>query len=96
MNRFRPNLVVGGCEPFAEDGWSLVRIGRLTLRAVKPCARCVITTVDQETAAKGKEPLRTLARFRRAGNKVLFGQNLIHDKTGTLRVGDPVEILQTL
>ena len=95
MNRFRPNLVVGGCEPFAEDGWSLVRIGRLTFRVVKPCARCAITTVDQESAAKGKEPLRTLARFRRAGNKVLFGQNLIHDETGTLRIGDPVEILQT-
>ncbi len=96
MNRFRPNLVVRGCEPFAEDGWRGVRIARVTFRVVKPCARCTITTVDQESATKGKEPLRTLARFRRAGNKVLFGQNLIHDKTGTLRVGDPVEILQTL
>ena len=95
MNRFRPNLVVGGCEPFAEDGWSLVRIGRLTFRVVKPCARCTITTVDQESATKGKEPLRTLARFRRAGNKVLFGQNLIHDASGTLHIGDPVQILQT-
>ena len=94
MNRFRPNLVVGGSEPFAEDGWSLVRIGRLTFRVVKPCARCTITTVDQESATKGKEPLRTLARFRRAGNKVLFGQNLIHNNSGTLRTGDPVEILQ--
>jgi MOSC domain-containing protein len=95
MNRFRPNLVVGGCEPFAEDDWRSVRIGSITLRAVKPCARCTITTVDQETAATGKEPLRTLARFRRAGNKVLFGQNLIHDTTGTLRVGDPVEVVKT-
>jgi uncharacterized protein YcbX len=95
MNRFRPNLVVGGCEPFAEDGWRRVCIGRLTFRVVKPCARCTITTVDQESATKGKEPLRTLARFRRAGNKVHFGQNLIHDETGSLRVGDPVEILQT-
>jgi uncharacterized protein YcbX len=94
MNRFRPNLVVGGCEPFAEDGWRLIRIGSITLRVVKPCARCTITTVDQETAARGKEPLRTLADFRRAGNKVLFGQNLIHDDTGTLRAGDPVEVVQ--
>ena len=94
MNRFRPNLVVGGCEPFAEDGWRGVRIGQLTFRVVKPCARCTITTVDQESATKGKEPLRTLARFRRAGNKVLFGQNLIHNETGTLRIGDPVQILQ--
>ena len=94
MDRFRPNLVVGGCEPFAEDGWRLVRIGRITLRVVKPCARCAITTVDQRTAATGKEPLRTLARFRRVGNKVLFGQNLIHDATGALHTGDPVEVVE--
>ena len=95
MNRFRPNLVVRGCEPFAEDGWRLVRIGQITLRVVKPCARCTITTVDQTTVAVGKEPLRTLARFRRAGTKVHFGQNLIHDETGTLHLGDPVEIIRT-
>lgn len=95
VNRFRPNLVVGDCEPFAEDGWRLIRIGEITLRVVKPCARCTITTVDQRTAVTSKEPLRTLARFRRAGNKVLFGQNLIHDHTGTLRTGDPVEVVQT-
>jgi uncharacterized protein YcbX len=94
MNRFRPNLVVRGCEPFAEDGWRLIRIGTMTFRVAKPCARCTITTVDQETAATSKEPLRTLARFRRAGNKVLFGQNLIHDATGALRVGSPVEVVQ--
>jgi uncharacterized protein len=94
MNRFRPNLVVQGCEPFAEDGWRLIRIGEITLRVAKPCARCVITTVDQGTATTGKEPLRTLARFRRAGEGVLFGQNLIHEDMGTLRVGDPVDVLQ--
>ncbi len=94
MDRFRPNLVVSGCEPFAEDSWKLVRVGELTLRVVKPCARCVITTVDQATAAKGKEPLRTLATFRKHGTKVLFGQNLIHDGTGTLRAGDTVEVLE--
>jgi uncharacterized protein YcbX len=95
MNRFRPNLVIGGCEPFAEDGWSRVRIGSITFRVVKPCSRCAITTVDQTTAATSKEPLHTLARFRRVGTKVLFGQNLIHDATGTLHTGDPVEILHT-
>ena len=94
MNRFRPNLVIGGCEPFAEDGWSRVRIGSITFRVVKPCSRCAITTVDQTTAATTKEPLRTLARFRRVGTKVQFGQNLIHDATGALHTGDPVEILQ--
>jgi uncharacterized protein YcbX len=94
MNRFRPNLVVRGCEPFAEDGWELVRIGSLTFRVVKPCSRCTITTVDQGSAVMGKEPLRTLARFRKVGTKVLFGQNLIHDGVGTLSVGDPIEVVQ--
>ena len=94
MNRFRPNLIVGGCEPFAEDGWRLVRIGPITFRVVKPCARCAITTVDQRTAATSKEPLRTLARFRRSGTKVLFGQNLIHDETGIIRIDDPVEVIR--
>jgi uncharacterized protein YcbX len=94
MDRFRPNLVIGGCDPYAEDGWRVVRIGSITLRVVKPCARCAITTVDQSTATRGKEPLRTLATFRRSGTKVLFGQNLVHDGTGVLRAGDPVEVLR--
>jgi uncharacterized protein len=95
MNRFRPNLVVGGCEPFAEDGWKMMRIGSITFRVVKPCARCVITTVDQGSAVTGKEPLRTLARFRKVGSKVLFGQNLIHDTTGSLSVGDQLEVVRS-
>ena len=94
MDRFRPNLVVRGCEPFAEDNWRLVRIGSITFRVVKPCERCAITTVNQRTAATSKEPLRTLARFRRSGKKVLFGQNLIHDTWGTLHTDDPVEVIQ--
>ena len=94
MDRFRPNLVVEGCEPFAEDDWRLAWIGPITLRVVKPCERCAITTVDQRTAATGREPLRTLATFRRKGTKVLFGQNLIHDGPGVLRADDPVVVLQ--
>jgi uncharacterized protein YcbX len=94
MNRFRPNLTVSGCEPFAEDDWKLVRIGQITFRVVKPCSRCSITTVDQRTAAKSKEPLRTLAQFRRVGTKVLFGQNLIHEETGIMRFNDPVEVIR--
>jgi uncharacterized protein len=93
MDRFRPNLVVVGCEPFGEDNWRRVRIGPITLRVVKPCARCAITTVDQRTGITSKEPLRTLATFRKYGTKVHFGQNLIHDETGTLHVGDPVEVV---
>jgi uncharacterized protein YcbX len=89
MDRFRPNIVVDGCEPHAEDGWSRVTIGEISFRVVKPCARCVITTTDQQTGERGREPLRTLATYRRVGNKVLFGQNLIHDGVGAVRVGDP-------
>jgi uncharacterized protein len=77
MNRFRPNVVVEGTAPWAEDDWRRIRIGEVVFRVTKPCARCVITTTDQETAERGKEPLRTLARHRRAGDQLLFGQNLV-------------------
>lgn len=93
MARFRPNLVVDGPEPFAEDGWQRLRISRVELRVVTPCARCVMTTVDPVTLARGKEPLRTLARHRRVGSKTLFGQNLVPETDGLVRVGDPVEVL---
>jgi len=97
MTRFRPNLVLGGCEPYAEDAWSRIRIGAIVFRVAAPCTRCVITTTDQATGERGAEPLRTLARYRRNREEptlVNFGQNLIHEvKSGLLRVGDPVEIL---
>jgi uncharacterized protein YcbX len=97
MNRFRPNLVVTGCEAFAEDNWQRFRIGDLVFRAGGPCARCAITTTDQLTGERGLEPLRTLATYRRDAQDstdVNFGQNLIHEtKTGTLRVGDEVHLL---
>ena len=95
MNRFRPNIVVEGAGPFAEDGWKVIRIGEIELDATGPCARCATTTTDQETGARGLEPLRTLATFRRDGSEVLFGQNANHRGTGTIRRGDPVEILST-
>ena len=94
MNRFRPNLVVEGSPAYAEDGWRALRIGALTLHAGGPCARCVITTTDQDTAERGVEPLRTLAGYRRDPGKptdVNFGQNLLHEsKHGQLQVGDEV------
>lgn len=93
MNRFRPNLVIRGAPPFAEDGWARIRIGEVTFRVVKPCGRCVVTTTDQDTAEVGEEPLKTLATYRRQGSKVMFGQNLIQDSLGTLRVGDALEVL---
>jgi uncharacterized protein YcbX len=95
MNRFRPNLVVGGARPFDEDRWRRIRIGPVTFRVAKPCPRCVMTTVDQALGrSPSTEPLRTLATFRRnAEGQVDFGQNLLHRGTGRLEVGMPVELL---
>ena len=103
MRRFRPSVVVAGAEPWAEDGWRLLRIGGVAFRAVKGCDRCVLTTIDPDTAAKGKEPIATLARSRRWDGKTWFGVNLIPDPpgppgsprtVGSIRVGDPVRILE--
>jgi uncharacterized protein YcbX len=94
MVRFRPNVVVAGSAPWAEDDWSVLRIGEARFRAVKPCGRCVVTTVDPATGVKGREPLATLARHRRIGSMIVFGTNLIPDDPGAiLRVGDEVEPL---
>jgi uncharacterized protein len=91
MNRFRPNFVVRGCGPYAEDGWGRLRIGSVPFRVAEPCPRCAITTVDQETGARGKEPLRTLANYRKFDGEVFFGRNLIQDALGSVHLGDPVE-----
>jgi uncharacterized protein YcbX len=94
MNRFRPNVVVDGTVSWAEDDWSRIAIGEVTFRVAKMCGRCVVTTTDQSTAERGREPLRTLARHRRFGDKLVFGQNLVPESPGTVRVGDPVSILE--
>jgi len=94
MNRFRPNIVVSGTLPYAEDIWRIIRIGQLKFHIVKPCARCPIPTTDQETAQRGKEPLRTLATYRHAHKGVMFGQNLIHEGEGVVRVGARVEVVK--
>jgi len=91
MERFRPNIVISGCEPFAEDGYARARIGEISFRGPKRCERCVVTTVDPMTGERGREPLRTLAQYRVEDQKIWFGMNLIHDNTGALRVGDAVE-----
>jgi uncharacterized protein YcbX len=93
MDRFRPNIVIDGCEPHEEDDWSHVRIGQVGFRFAKPCARCVVTTVDQATGERKREPLRTLSTYRTVDGQVLFGQNLVHQGRGIVRVGDPVEVL---
>lgn len=94
MNRFRPNFVFTNGEAFEEDNWREFKIGNVPFVGVKPCDRCVMTTVDQEKGVvSGKDPLKTLAQFRNFGNKVLFGQNLIGLGLGKVMVGDSVRVL---
>ena len=95
MNRFRPNIVVAGCEPYEEDTWKQVQIGSTLFHVAKPCARCATTVVDQSTGIKGVEPLRTLSTYRTSNGKVLFGQNLIHEGGGEIRVGDAVTVINS-
>jgi uncharacterized protein YcbX len=89
MDRFRPNLVIAGGAAFQEDRWKEVAIGSSRFRLVKPCARCVITTFDQRTGERGKEPLRTLATYRSKDGNVLFGMNAMGEGA-SVRVGDAV------
>lgn len=95
MSRFRPNLVVSGCDSYAEDSWREISIGSIGFRLPKPCSRCSVPTIDPETAETGKEPLTTLNRLRKSENKVYFGQNALHDNIGMLSVGDQVAIRRT-
>jgi uncharacterized protein YcbX len=93
MNRFRPNVVLGGCMAWEEDRWTRVRVGALELRVPKACDRCVVTTVDQATAERGVEPLRTMASFRRRDDAVWFAVNAIPDGPGEIAVGDALTVL---
>ncbi|WP_394841677.1 MOSC domain-containing protein [Pendulispora brunnea] len=94
MQRFRPNLVIDGLdEPFAEDNWKRIRIGDVAFRVVKPCVRCVMTTIEPNTLAKGKEPLRTLARHHKWNGGATFGMNITPDHEGVIRVGDAIRVL---
>ncbi len=94
MGRFRPNIVVSGDRPFGEDSWKRIRIGEVKFSVVKPCTRCSITTIDQDTAIQGKEPLRALSDFRKRDGKVYFGENLVPENTGFVQRGDQVEVLE--
>lgn len=97
MTRFRPNVVVRGFDAWAEDDWRVVRIGEATFRAVKGCARCVLTTIDPDSGEREKEPIRSLARIRRFDGATWFGVNLVPDTPGaTIRVGDEVEVLEAV
>lgn len=94
MNRFRPNFVFTGGEPYEEDEWQEFSIGEVTFRGVKPCARCVMTTVDQTTGTKGTEPLATLAGYRKKEGKVYFGQNVLATTLGKIHEGEPVILMK--
>ncbi|GIF73258.1 MOSC domain-containing protein [Asanoa siamensis] len=95
ITRFRPNVVVSGARPWAEDLWvgGRLRIGAAVFRAVGLCDRCVVTTIDQETAAKGKQPLRALGQHRNIDQGLMFGLKLVPDEPSAITLGDPVEIV---
>jgi len=93
MNRFRPNIVVKGCEPFAEDTWNKIKIGDVELAVVKPCARCEVTTIDKVTLERNKEPLKTLGKYRKHELGAIFGQNVIPINGGRLQLGMNVDVL---
>jgi uncharacterized protein YcbX len=93
MKHFRPNIVVEGCHAFDEDNFKEFSIGDVHMRGVKPCSRCVLTTVDPKTGKRtGTEPLQTLMRYRKQGSHVNFGQNVIHNATGRIQVRDSVVV----
>lgn len=92
MNRFRPNLVFKGGTPYVEDTIHSFQINNITFTVVKPCARCVLTTIDQEQAIKGTEPLKTLSTYRVTKNKIMFGQNLLYTGSGIIKVGDVLTV----
>ena len=96
MRRFRPNIVISAAEPWAEDSWRVLRVGDVGLRVVKPCSRCVLTTVNPDTGVKdpGTEPLKTLSGYRRTADGVIFGQNAVHEGRGRIAVGDSVSIIE--
>ncbi|OOV96146.1 MOSC domain-containing protein [Pseudomonas sp. MF4836] len=96
MLRFRPNLVIEGSSAYAEDGWKRVRIGDIEFRLVKPCARCILTTIDPQTGERSadREPLATLQQYRAQEEGAMFGQNLVNDSNGRLEVGMPVTVLE--
>jgi uncharacterized protein len=91
MDRFRPNIVFSGGHAFLEDSLRKVKIGDVNFQLIKPCARCVLTTVNQQTGEKGKEPLKTLSSYRTINNKVYFGQNVVALSLGTVKIGDTIQ-----
>lgn len=97
IRRFRPNFVFSGGEAYEEETWTAFTIGELPFYGVKPCGRCIMTTVDPESGIiSGKEPLRTLSQYKRVGEKVIFGQNAIAQQLGSIAVGDAVSVVKRI
>jgi uncharacterized protein len=95
MNRFRPNLVISGCEAYAEDSWQQIQINGIAFSLVSPCERCAITTTDQATGSRtSPEPLKTLATYRHRSGGVIFGQNLVHQSQGEVMAGSLVQVIR--
>lgn len=92
MARFRPNLVISGCDAYAEDFWREIKIGNIGFRLPKPCDRCGIPAINPKTAELTKEPLATLNRLRKWQKKIYFGQNALHNSCGTLKVGQKIDV----
>jgi uncharacterized protein YcbX len=86
--------VVSGCEPFAEDSWSRIRVGDVEFDLVKPCDRCVVPSIDQSTAQRDTTINRVLASYRRRDGKIYFGQNLLYRKMGKLQLFSPIEVIE--
>jgi len=93
MARFRPNIVVSGCDAFAEDGWKKLKVGDIVLRIVKPCSRCIVPSIDIATAERSKEPIKTLTTYRKRNNNIFFGQNVVADGVGEIKVGMKLEVV---
>ncbi|MBI1936965.1 MAG: MOSC domain-containing protein [Ignavibacteriales bacterium] len=91
MNRFRPNFVFSGGEPFDEDRMKSFKLCGITFYPVKPCSRCIVTTTNQDTAERGKEPLHTLSAYRKIEHKIMFGQNLLHEGKGIVKAGEELK-----
>jgi uncharacterized protein YcbX len=96
VRRFRPNVVVSGAPAWVEDDWRLLRVGSVPLRLATACARCSIPGLDPDSGVATQEPLRTLATFRKRDHEIYFGVNAIPDGVGELRVGDSVDVIDSL
>lgn len=94
MRRFRPNIVIDGAKPYAEDQWQKLRIGELELELVKPCSRCIMPSINPDNATKEMAVNQVLQKTRRKGRETYFGQNALHSSNGKIRIGQPVSLVE--